>query len=80
MEFSGFPQKRSFCGARCRNGVSAETPAIGEGGKARDGEQSRPIGSYNLEIFLPHKKILDIFPSPPYTVKALMRWTISSLG
>ena len=42
--------------------------------------KARAIGSYNLEIFLPHKKILDIFPSPPYTVKALMRWTISSLG
>ena len=35
MEFSGPPQKRSFCGARCRNGVSAETPAIKRGGGER---------------------------------------------
>mgnify|MGYP000620607717 CR=1 FL=1 len=31
MEFSGSPQKRRFCGVRCRNGVSAETPAIEKG-------------------------------------------------
>ena len=31
MEFSGAPQKRRFCGVRCRNGVSAETPAIEKG-------------------------------------------------
>ena len=36
MEFSGSPQKRSFCGAWCRNGVSAETPAIRRGGKTED--------------------------------------------
>ena len=64
--------------ARDGGRLPALSPITGR--QAPQRTKARAIGSYNLEIFLPHKKILDIFPSPPYTVKALMRWTISSLG